>query len=248
MLAATLLYWLKNGRQVLDLPIFEEGPGTVKPRYCMASRGPGMAGAQSRALVRRRGEFHTLLMAQSRDELLEGWNARQPMLRGCDHDGCAEEGLYRAPRSRERLGLADSYFWFCLEHVRAYNAAWNYYAGMSEGEIERELRHDSVWQRPTWPLGRRMGGRVWRDPLHLYTEPPASGPQSRSRTRVLSDEEKALLVFELEPPFEIATLKARYKLLVKRHHPDANGGDKAAEERLKIITQAYALLKNRFFS
>jgi curved DNA-binding protein CbpA len=38
-------------------------------------------------------------------------------------------------------------------------------------------------------------------------------------------------------------IKARYKELVKLHHPDANGGDKAAEERLKSINQAYTFLK-----
>jgi DnaJ-domain-containing protein 1 len=68
------------------------------------------------------------------------------------------------------------------------------------------------------------------------------------RKRPLSDEEKALIVFELEPPFTLIELKRRYKILVKLHHPDANGGDKMAEERLKVITQAYALLKSRFFS
>jgi curved DNA-binding protein CbpA len=46
-------------------------------------------------------------------------------------------------------------------------------------------------------------------------------------------------------PLTPARLKARYKELVKLHHPDANGGDKGAEERLKLINQAYATLKQR---
>src|SRR5579883_2904923 len=41
--------------------------------------------------------------------------------------------------------------------------------------------------------------------------------------------------------------KARYKVLVKQHHPDTHGGDKAAEEKLKLINQAYATLKASFF-
>src|SRR5262249_29646421 len=77
----------------------------------------------------------------------------QPATRGCDHPGCAGDGLYRAPRSRAELS---AYYWFCLDHVREYNAAWNYYAGMSELEIEREIRNDTTWQRPTWPLGSRI--------------------------------------------------------------------------------------------
>ena len=72
----------------------------------------------------------------------------------CDHPGCASGGEYRAPRSRFAL---DTFFWFCLDHVRLFNAQWNYYAGMSAREIEAEIRNDTVWQRPTWPLGGRGG-------------------------------------------------------------------------------------------
>ena len=71
--------------------------------------------------------------------------ANAPM-RSCDHPGCLGGGDFRAPKSR--LDLHD-YHWFCLEHVRAYNSAWNYYAGMSDAEIEAEIRHDTVWQRPS---------------------------------------------------------------------------------------------------
>ena len=35
----------------------------------------------------------------------------------------------------------------------------------------------------------------------------------------------------------------RYIELVKRLHPDANGGDKTAEDRLKLVNQAYTTLK-----
>ena len=65
--------------------------------------------------------------------------------------------------------------------------------------------------------------------------------------RALSAREQALAVFEIEPPFTLVRLKARYKALVKLHHPDAHGGDKAAEEKLKIINQAYATLKASYF-
>jgi DnaJ-domain-containing protein 1 len=65
--------------------------------------------------------------------------------------------------------------------------------------------------------------------------------------RVLSACEQALAVFDIEPPLTPVRLKARYKTLVKLHHPDAHGGDKAAEEKLKIINQAYATLKASYF-
>jgi hypothetical protein len=180
-------------------------------------------------------------------------------LRPCDHPGCIAGGDYRAPKSR--LDLRD-YYWLCLEHVRAYNSAWNYYAGMSDAEIEAEIRHDTVWQRPSWRLGDRHGpgyaARI-RDPLGVFAEHASSAGHSRRANgdgdhgpdparRVLSAREQALAVFELEPPFTIVRLKARYKTLVKLHHPDANGGDKAAEEKLKIINQAYATLKASYFA
>ncbi len=186
-------------------------------------------------------------MARSRFASEEDWRPRPPP-RCCDHEGCASEGAFRAPRSRDHLGEAENYFWFCLDHVREYNAAWNYYAGMSETEIERELRQDTTWQRPTWPLGWRIAGAKWRDPLHIFGEQTEQTQSRSERRRPLSEDEKALAVFELEAPFELAELKARYKILVKRHHPDANGGSRDAEERLKIITQAYAMLKARYFA
>jgi len=188
--------------------------------------------------------------------------APEAPLRPCDHPGCAGGGDFRAPRSRLEL---DRYFWFCLAHVRAYNTAWNYYAGMSEPEIEAEIRRDTVWQRPTWKLGERHSpfGPGVHDPFHVYTNGQANGRgsgnagQNGSRrsgangsqqaARAASARDQALAVFDLEPPFTEVRLKARYKVLVKEHHPDAHGGDKDAEERLKIINQAYATLKASYF-
>jgi hypothetical protein len=184
------------------------------------------------------------------DPLLDA-SEDDPPGRCCDHPGCVAEGDFRAPKSR--LDLQD-YYWFCLEHIRAYNSAWNYYAGMSDAEIEAEIRADTVWQRPSWRLGARTGPgfatRI-RDHFGVFSE---RGDAGRDRTRhngaaqrALSAREQALAVFELSPPFTLVRLKARYKSLVKLHHPDAHGGDKAAEEKLKVINQAYATLKASYF-
>jgi len=164
-----------------------------------------------------------------------------PDVRRCDHPGCDQTADYRAPRSRDRL---NDYYWFCLDHVRAYNSAWDYYAGMPPEEIEAELRRDSTWQRPTWPLGRQGAPRRFAftldDPFDLFDGAEAEGAKPVVPP---SPEEEALAVLALKPPVTPALLKARYKELVKRHHPDANGGDKAAEERFKQINQAYNTLK-----
>ena len=49
----------------------------------------------------------------------------------------------------------------------------------------------------------------------------------------------------LDWPVTMDVLKSRYKELAKRHHPDANGGDRASEERLKTINLAYAAVRLR---
>lgn len=170
-----------------------------------------------------------------------------PSLRVCDHPGCAEAGEYRAPRSRSRL---DDYFWFCLEHVREYNKSWNYYAGMSDAEVEADLRRSTTWNRPTWRFGlgdgagRSQAFRRVRDPFGVFEDDAAdasrSGPQRPSSQ---SPEGRAFAVMGLEPPLTLEQLKRRYKELVKKHHPDANGGDRGAEERLKSINEAYTTLR-----
>lgn len=182
-------------------------------------------------------------MPRASIEATAGPSAAAAAGRLCDHPGCAATGDYRAPRSRDRLR---QFYWFCLDHVRAYNAQWNYYAGMSAAEIEAEIRNDTVWQRPTWPLGGRFGfyGARLRDYGMFGFE---EEDERAARKRPLSENERALAVFDLAPPFTFAEMKSRYKELVKQHHPDSHGGDKAAEERLKVINQAYTTLKASYF-
>ncbi len=160
-------------------------------------------------------------------------------LRCCQWMGCTQDALYPAPRSRTQLR---EYWWFCLDHVRAYNAKWNYYAGMTDAEVEADLRRDTVWQRPSWRLGgfdrgpgAGRGPRI-NDGFGFFGGGEAETP------RRLDAFEQALMVMELRPPVTVDIVKARYKLLVKRFHPDANGGDKAAEERFKEVGEAYRIV------
>ena len=166
--------------------------------------------------------------------------------RPCDMPGCGAVGDYRAPKSRQSLR---EYWWFCLEHVRAYNAAWDFYKGMTPAQIEAELRADTHWQRPTWPLGQ-LGGRldesIRRDPLHVLNagfRRPDHGRDNEAETP--AELRDPLAILGLGWPLTLAELKTRYKELAKRHHPDANNGDRAAEERLKTINLAYATLRGR---
>lgn len=200
---------------------------------------------------RRAGGIFTTLRRAADEQAADGQ-------RRCDHVGCDEGGEFRAPKSPSHV---DEHYWFCLEHVREYNKSWNYCAGRSDKEIEAMIRADIVGGRPTWPLGH-LGGRFarsrfdrLRDAFGLFADEAAAeeavraAARERARRRKAAEtgdvEREALNLMELVPPLTVARLKARYKELVKLHHPDANGGDKQAEERLKLINQAYATLKNR---
>ncbi|MXX21699.1 MAG: DnaJ domain-containing protein [Rhodospirillales bacterium] len=171
-----------------------------------------------------------------------GDDARVPP-RVCEHPDCSDLGQYPAPRSRHALR---NWRWFCLAHVREYNRRWNYFEGCDEVEIGREVRDDIGWQRPTWPLRehvRRSEPRL-TDWFGLFRESsqPRGGQRSPRRARPDAHVMRALRVLGLGEEASLETIKTRYKSLVKSHHPDANGGDAGASDRLVGINAAYAVL------
>lgn len=160
----------------------------------------------------------------------------------CDHPGCDGYGEYRAPKSRERLR---DYHWFCLEHVKQYNKTWDYYAGMTTEQVERCVRFDAVWQKPSWPTS---GGRekLLNDNVqNIFVDIFSSASWYEQPTKQTADPKEitALKVLGLLPPADFIQIKARYRKLVKIHHPDNNYGNKASEEKFKEIGLAYATLK-----
>ncbi|WP_029604525.1 J domain-containing protein [Kozakia baliensis] len=170
----------------------------------------------------------------------------------CDMPGCTERAGYRAPKSRDSLS---QYFWFCLMHVREYNAKWDYYKGMTPGQIEAHLRADVSWQRPSWKLGER-GGKTFDeeevlDPLDILGAGRARRAQaarereSQRRHSKYAPEplRQPLSTLGLEWPVSMDDLKTRYKNLARQHHPDANGGDPASEERFKAVNVAYTVVR-----
>jgi len=161
-------------------------------------------------------------------------------MRACEHSGCLAVGEFRAPKSPQQLR---EYRWFCLEHVRAYNARWNYCAGLSPEQIEEVIRFDTIWNRETKPLGgwRAHQQRIYEAAAHFRDHGADEKPVQRPG---LSGEmSAALALFNLSVPYTMVGLRYHYKKLVKRYHPDANGGDKEAEAHLKDVTAAYAVLK-----
>src|SRR5262245_38894325 len=183
-------------------------------------------------------------MPRRRAKPLQATDGADLHRRICEAPGCRLDGEYRAPRARDRL---NEYRWFCLEHVRDYNKKWDYFAGLDADQIERHIRADTIWRRPVWPLGgRRPGGPQIFDPLGLSDD---AGLGERPRPKVDGSEQltpaerTALDVLELSWPLTQADVKSRYKELVKIHHPDANGGARDAEEKLKEINAAYSTLR-----
>ena len=126
--------------------------------------------------------------------------------------------------------------------MREFNRTWDFFAGMSQARSMRHRRADVTWHRPTWRYGTGFGfADHWHDVFGLFggesrRRPPAAAPRPRSKA------EEMMARLELADGFTLAELKRRYKRLAKQHHPDLHGGDKAAEERLKLINEAYTYL------
>ncbi|MBI3435328.1 MAG: DnaJ domain-containing protein [Proteobacteria bacterium] len=180
----------------------------------------------------------------------------------CDWTDCAASATHRAPKGRTR---ENEYWRFCLQHVREYNHGYNFFAGMSDDAVAHYLKDAVTGHRPTWKMGmttgrnrsarRRsqpFGADAAQDPFGMFREFGAragagdgAAERADGTTRTIRNaERKALQTLGLEVDAVRAEIKARFKLLVKRHHPDANGGDRASEDKLREILQAYNYLKS----
>jgi hypothetical protein len=174
---------------------------------------------------------------------------KEPTQPPCAHPGCPKPGVYRAPMGRDREG---QFFCFCIDHVREYNATYNYFDGMSDDAVAKFQKEALVGHRPTWDMGVKNGsgtreaGAAPRGGDDLGMNRPRwhrGVPQAAQPPRYSTATMKALTVLELDDGATAASVKLRYKELVKRHHPDANGGDRSSEERLREIIRAYNYLK-----
>src|SRR3954464_9438953 len=170
---------------------------------------------------------------------------------GCEWPSCSEAATHRAPKGRTR---ENEYWRFCLAHVREYNHSYNFFAGMSTDDIAKYQRDAVTGHRPTWKMGMNGGARPDGagpdDPLGLAREfgGAATGrraERSPDERRVVGNAaRKAFDALGLEADATTVEIKTRFKALVKRHHPDANGGDRSTEDRLREIIQAYNYLKS----
>ncbi len=170
----------------------------------------------------------------------------------CQHPGCREAGKFRAPMGRLREG---QYFTFCLDHVREYNASYNYFSGMSAEAMARYQHEAMVGHRPTWVMGVRRGSKNFPSEGGDESRRVETAGMFRTDARHFSCDAprkpryglaalKALDQLGLDDSVDMAAIKARYKDLVKRLHPDANAGDRSNEDKLREIIRAYNYLRS----
>ena len=152
-----------------------------------------------------------------------------------------------------------SYRWFCLDHVRQFNDGYDYFKGMSAEDIlaahspiagwEREsraFRADAFGQAPRWAdfndpidaIGAHMRGRV-RTPEGMA----ADRARAAAGAAMSPEERRAMDALGLQPGADRRALRGRYSELVRRYHPDRNGGDRSFEAKLQRVVEAYQLLR-----
>lgn len=167
----------------------------------------------------------------------------------CDHPGCVNKATSPAPKSPALLDSPDR-FWFCSAHATEYNKRWDFFAGMSPGQIAKFQAEALTGHRPTWEMKASRHSREaaaamkgpFNDPFGAFG--PKTKPDPAAHVRSLGRlEQKALEELGLHEGATAQEIRERYTLLIKRYHPDANGGDRSAESRLQIVIKAYKILR-----
>ena len=164
--------------------------------------------------------------------------------RPCEWPDCTSTAPHRA--------------WFCESHIREYNKNYNFFANMSEDEVRGYQEQNRTGHRPTWKMGMNPegsgGGRFQADPAFADTfgffgenDPYKENADGTRKRPPRNAEKKALLELGLDEAATMNDIKTRYKELVKKFHPDTNGGDRAAEDRLQKVIQAHDYLKKSGF-
>jgi hypothetical protein len=165
----------------------------------------------------------------------------------CAVPGCTNAGEYKAPLEPANFNGPGNWRLLCLDHVREHNAKYNYFQGMSPDEIADAQSPYGGWERPT-----RMFATAGADPAPAWSDfaDPLDAIGARFRRhrgdrpgRFTGPERQALSVLGLGEDSDRSALRRRYSELVRRYHPDRNGGDRSHEARLSAVIEAYQLLK-----
>jgi hypothetical protein len=174
----------------------------------------------------------------------------------CQAPGCDEPGQFRAPGPRAPgFDGPGEWLWFCLDHVREFNARYNFFTGMSAEEIVAAQHPAAGWANSSTTRAFRADAGVggaprWADFADPLDAIGARAADIRQRAqgnvhaaRFTRDEQAALATMDLSVDIDRAGLRRRYSELVRRYHPDRNGGDRRHEDRLTRVVEAYQLLR-----
>ena len=174
----------------------------------------------------------------------------------CEWEGCEAKAAHKAPKGKN---TENEYYWFCLEHVREYNRNWNYFEGMSDNEARDFQEQQRMGGRPTWKfgtLGSAGDGKKMNQGDSGFTNgrtragfssPRPKQTHRRSRSGLSKRQLRAFEVFDISHSATAEEIRDQYKLLVKKFHPDANGGDQSFEARLREVIEAYQVFKSSGF-
>lgn len=173
----------------------------------------------------------------------------------CAEPGCREAGEFRAPLV-EGYGAHEGpapFRWLCLDHVRAFNAGYNFFRGMSPDEIHDAQRPTAGWERESRAFNATGG--TDRPPRWADFADPLDAISARFRGKMreqagrkdgkpLSGKDReALKTLALDVDADRMALRRRYSELVRQYHPDRNGGDRGFENKLQTVISAYQHLK-----
>ena len=182
----------------------------------------------------------------------EDVHALKPGEHRCEHPGCLQTATAKAPKSRERM---DEHYWFCQPHAAEYNRGWDFFAGLNEGQVEQARERAASGDRPTWDFkasrhSREAAafaagtGRAAADPLGLLRNARRRAEAEAQASRKLGRlERNALADLDLPDSATGPQIRTRYADLIKRCHPDTNGGDRSAEQKLQRVLKAYKQLR-----
>ncbi|HWK34965.1 J domain-containing protein [Sphingomonas sp.] len=174
----------------------------------------------------------------------------------CEEPGCDQPGEFRAPAEPGAGARGDGpgrYRWFCLEHVRAFNARYNFFSGMTPDEIHDAQRPHAGWERETRAFASTGGAD--RPPRWADFSDPLDAISARFRERMdrekaradgkplMPEDRAALSVLGLGVDADRKALRGRYSDLVRKFHPDRNGGDRTHEAALQKVIEAYQHLR-----
>lgn len=177
----------------------------------------------------------------------------KPGEKRCEWPECHRAASARAPKSREMM---NEFYNFCTSHAAEYNKNWNFFAGMSEGEAKQHREAIITGDRPTWAfrasrLSREAanfsvkGGKGAYDPHSVFGA--GASPKKDDGAPVVCHygkiERQAFADLDLEPGVTAEEIRVRYTEMLKRCHPDNNGGDRSAEDKLQRVIKAYKVLK-----